>query len=206
MTLKNAVEIRLRKIDKGTPFTIKHFSELGTRTSVQRILSKLCTEDKLVRVMRGFYVRPRILAYAKNAIFTTSAESLAKAWAEDRDYQLVEQGIESAYRLRFQTQMPVKLIYWSDGPNKLIQIGHSTVKIIHVSSFKLQWAKEPIGRVYRALLVTNPEYISEIKLRKALSICFQSIASKENGIKALLNDLRIKNWHSPLRQQLEYNT
>lgn len=204
MSLINAVENKISGIEKGIPFTVNYFSELANRSSIQRILSRLHSVGKIVRVMRGFYVRPKTLTYTQNAVFTTSVELLAKAWAKEKGYKLAESGMESAYRLHFQTQAPVKIIYWSDGPNKLIQIGYSTAQIKHVSNFNLQWAEEPLGRIFRAFIETPPNSITNAQLKKALSSCFQSTDDKFLGIKALLNEPKLKTWHPLLLQQFKH--
>ncbi len=202
-TLINAVEVRLSEIDEGIPFTINRLSDLGTRSSIQSILQKLCDRGIIMRVMRGFYTRPKILAFAKNEVSTTSVDLLARAWADDRKYLLVDSGMQSAYRLRFQSQAPMKIIYWTNGPTKVIRIGYSTANIQHVSDFKLQWANETLGGIFRAFLVVSPGAISNKKLKLIFSNCFQSTTETKQAIKSLLCEPRLKNWHPLLNQQLQ---
>ena len=52
---------------------------------------------------------------------TASAEQVAKKWAQQNGYKLVRQGVDSAYRLGFQTQAPIKTVFWTNGVSGRLQ-------------------------------------------------------------------------------------
>ncbi|TQV87661.1 DUF6088 family protein [Aliikangiella coralliicola] len=199
-TLTRTVLNRLSNIAKSTPFTVRKFTDLGSSSSVHRILSRLCNEGKIIRVMRGFYVLPSEIDSLPNVKFSASVESLARAWALDRGYKLVATGIEEAYRLRLQTQAPVKSIYWTNGPSRTISIENATAIIRHVSDSKLRWSDEPLGNLFRAMLVLDPKYVKRHHFKRALDICLKSEEQKITGLNKLSKVRELKHWQHLIQQ------
>lgn len=202
MSVAMKVASRVNRMKRGIPFSITGFYSLGNCTSVQKSISRLAQEGIVVRVTKGFYVRPKPLASMPSIKTTASAEQVAKAWAKEHGYKLVSQGQEAAYRLGLQTQTPMKAVYWSNGPTREFRIGNQVVEVRHVSSQKLRWEKAPEGALLRALLVTPPESVSIPDLKKAcqrLSLTPEETREVANKLSTtpLLNA-----WQSKL-QQLE---
>src|SRR5690606_23930529 len=108
MSVAMKVSSRVNRMKRGVPFPITGFYSLGSRTSVQKAMSRLAQQGGVQRVSKGFYVRPAPLPSMPSLKTTTSAEQVARAWAKEHGYKLVSQGQEAAYRLGFQTQAPMK--------------------------------------------------------------------------------------------------
>ena len=168
MSVSMMVLTRLHRMKRGEPFPITGFYALGTRTSVQKAISRLTQEGKVVRLRKGFYVRPKPLASLPSIKTTASAEQMAKAWAKRYGYKLVSQGQEAAYHLGFQTQAPMKKVFWSNGASTNFKIGNQVVEVRHVSNKKLLWKAKPEGIMLRAMLVTPPEAVDSSSLKKAI--------------------------------------
>ena len=118
MSSAEKVSARIQRMKRGVPFAISGFYSLGSRASVEKAMSRLAKAGVVSRVSKGFYVRPKPLKSIPSISVTTSAKQVAQAWAKEHGYKLVSQGEESAYRLGFQTQAPVKTILWSNGPTR----------------------------------------------------------------------------------------
>jgi len=185
MSSAQKVSARIQRIKRGSPFSISGFYQLGSRTSVEKAMSRLAKKGVISRVSKGFYVRPKPLKSIPSINVTTSAKQVARAWAKKNEYKLVSQGEESAYRLGFQTQAPVKEIFWSNGPSRRFIIGKEVVEVRHTSKEKLRWAKLPTGELYRSFFAVSPEFIGIPQMREALKRL--SISKKE--YKSLLHKL-----------------
>ena len=61
MSVSTLVANRVSRMKRGTPFSIEGFYSLGTTTSVQKAMSRLAKEEKIVRVAKGIYSRPKPL-------------------------------------------------------------------------------------------------------------------------------------------------
>ena len=115
MSVAIKVSSRVDRMRRGVPFSITGFYSLGSKVAVQKAMSRLVQEGVLERVAKGFYVRPKPLPSMPSIKTTASADQVAKVWAKEHGYKLVTQGQESAYRLGFQTQAPMKKVYWTNG-------------------------------------------------------------------------------------------
>ena len=56
MSVSTLVANRVSRMKRGTPFSIEGFYSLGTTTSVQKAMSRLAKEEKIVRVAKGIYL------------------------------------------------------------------------------------------------------------------------------------------------------
>lgn len=202
MSVAMKVVSRVNHMKRGTPFSITGFYALGSRTSVQKAISRLAQEGVIERVSKGFYVRPKPLPSMPSIKTTASAEQVAKAWAKEHGYKLVSQGQEAAYRLGFQTQAPMKKVFWSNGPSREFRIGNQVVEVRHITNQKLRWVNAPEGALLRGLLVTPPESIEVSELKKAVERLSLTPSETKAAIKKLTSLPQLNAWQSKL-QQLE---
>ncbi|QEY17817.1 hypothetical protein D0C16_18560 [Cellvibrio sp. KY-GH-1] len=205
MSVAQKVLARLNRMQRGVPFPIGSFYELGSETSVQKAFSRLVKEGVVARVSKGFYARPKPLPSLPSIKTTASANEVARAWAKKHGYKLVSQGLESAYRLGFQTQAPMKAVYWSNGPSREFKIGNQIVEVRHIAERKLRWENKPEGALLRGLLVTPPQSVEVSDLKRAVQRLSLS-ASEVKMITRKLSSLpQLSEWKSKL-QQLEQAT
>lgn len=205
MSVSMKVSARINRMKRGAPFPITGFYTLGSRTSVQKAISRLAQEGMIERVSKGFYVRPKPLPSMPSIKTTASAEQVARAWAKENNYKLASQGQEAAYRLGLQTQAPMKTVFWSSGPSREFKVGNQVVEIRHTSSKKLRWEKEPEGVLLRGLLVTPPEAVEISGLKKALQRLSLTPTETRTVIRKLISFPLLESWQSKL-QQLELVT
>lgn len=200
MSVAMKVSSRVNHMKRGVPFSITGFYPLGSRTSVQKAMSRLAQEGVVERVSKGFYVRPKPLPSMPSIKTTASAEQVAKVWAKEHGYKLVSQGQEAAYRLGFQTQAPMKTVYWSSGPSREFRVGNQVVEVRHISRQKLRWEKTPEGTLLRGLLVTPPQSVEISGLKKAI----QRLSLSPMETKSVLHKLRslplLNAWQGKLEQ------
>jgi hypothetical protein len=200
MSVSMNVLLRVNRMKRGMPFSISGFYSLGSHTSVQKALSRLASEGVVDRVAKGFYARPKPLPSIPSIKISASAEQVAKSWAKENNYKLVSQGEEAAYRLGFQTQAPMKSIYWTNGPSRQFKIGNEVVEVRHITEKKLRWGKEPEGQLLRSLLVTPPESVDVSDFKKA----FKRLSLSSVEIKRVLHKLhslpQLSAWQAKLSQ------
>jgi Family of unknown function (DUF6088) len=185
---------------RGTPFPISGFYTLGSHTSVQKAMSRLAIEGVIERVAKGIYVRPKSLASIPSIKVTASAEQVAKTWAKNQGYTLVPQGLEAAYRLVFQTQAPMKVIFWSNGPSRQFRIGNETIEVRHTTKQKLRWANRPEGELLRSLVVTPPESVGLPNLFNAFRRLSLSNRETIEVVRKLSSTHSLSAWQQKLQQ------
>jgi hypothetical protein len=202
MSVSMKVASRINRMKRGRPFSITGFYTLGSRTSVQKAISRLAQEGVVERVSKGYYARPKPLPSMPSITTTASAEQVAKVWAKEHGYKLASQGQEAAYRLGLQTQAPMKTVFWSTGPSREFKVGNQVVEVRHTSSQKLRWEKTPEGALLRGLLVTPPEAVEISGLKKAIQRLSLTPAEARTAIRRLTALPLLASWKSKL-QQLE---
>lgn len=200
MSVAMKVTYRVERMKRGSPFSIAGFYTLGSRTSVQKALSRLAKEGVVERVSKGFYVRPKPLPSMPSIKVGASAEQVARAWAKSYGYKMVRQGQEAAYRLGFQTQAPMKVIFWTNGPSREFKIGNEVVEVRHISHHKLRWEGEPEGELLRGMLATRPASVDVSHLKKA----FERLSLKPFEVNEIVRKLsmlpQLSAWQAKLQQ------
>lgn len=200
MSTSQKVAYRIRRMNKGVPFSINRLRDLGTHAAVQKALSRLEKQGVIERVYKGIYSRPERLMTAPTVSVTASPKDVAREWAKTRGYTLVEQGHEASYRLGFQTQMPVRTIYWSNGPTRRFSVGNASVEVRHVADSKLRWKERPEGQLLRALLVLSPESVGATEFKRAISRLNLSESEARKVVKRLKSSSLRKSWKSKLEE------
>lgn len=200
MSVAAQVEARIARMRKGIPFSIEGFYELGTETTVQKAFSRLAKSGEIVRVSKGFYVRPRSIESLPGARIMPSPEDVAKVWARTHGYKLAEQGFEAAYRLGLQTQAPARTVYWTNGPSREFKVGNSIVEVKHVAASKLKWLNQPEGLILRGLLVMEPEQLKPEQFRKAFKRLSLNRIERERVLENLKHSTLSSQWRQKLTQ------
>jgi hypothetical protein len=198
MSTAQKVLARLNRMQRGVPFPVDSFYELGSKTSVQKALSRLTQEGILTRMAKGFYVRPKPLPSIPSIKTTAGANQVAKAWAKKYGYKLVTQGLESAYRLGLQTQAPIKSVYWSNGPSREFKVGREVVEVRHKPARQLRWEERPEGVLLRGLTVTPPEAVELPTLTTAFKRLSLSGAEAKSVIQKLRESPLPQSWQTKL--------
>ncbi|KGJ90461.1 hypothetical protein ND16A_1857 [Thalassotalea sp. ND16A] len=200
MSVAVLVSNRLFRMKRGVPFSIERFYSLGTTTSVQKAMSRLAKEGKVVRVAKGIYSRPKPLASIPSIKITAKAEDIAKTWARTHHYKLVPQGLEAAYRLGMQTQAPVKAVYWTTGPSREFKVGNEVVQVKHTTATKLRWENKPEGTLFRGLLSLSAEYTPVSTLKVAIKRLNLNEKEAIYVVNKLSHSPMLKMWQSKLNQ------
>ncbi len=200
MYVSERISSKVNHMKRGLAFPISDFYKLGTRASVQKTMSRLAKKGVIQRVSKGFYVRPKPLASLPSVTTTTTVSQLAHAWSKEHGYKLVPQGLEEAYRLGFQSQAPVKAVFWSNGPVQQFKIGHEIADVRHVTEKKLRWPNKPEGQFLRAFSVMPSESVSASSFVMAIKRLGLSTDEASHVIKKLKTTALPIAWQNKLNE------
>lgn len=143
-TVANKVLKRFRRIP-GEILSSTDFNTFGSRAAVSQALSRLTRQGTLKRVSRGLYELPRepgLLSIPR----TQSPDTLVRAWARKNGLRVVPSDAHAANLLGLSTQVPAKIVYYSNGPTRKIKAGPYSVKLLHRGP-KTMDIKSQISRV-----------------------------------------------------------
>jgi hypothetical protein len=122
--------IRTLKATPGTAMSIASLLDLGPRQRVEKSLSRLVQEGTIKRIGRGLYEWPRASTIVPGPA-QHSPDELVRAWARKNGLRVVPSGAYAANVLGLSTQVPAKLVYYTNGRTKTINLGPYTVRLLN---------------------------------------------------------------------------
>lgn len=139
---------------EGSMIVAKDFLHLGSSASINNTLSRLAQDGRLLRVSRGAYVR---LHQGRFGVRPPSTESVLQSIEARRGETIVAHGAAEANALRLTTQVPIREVFFTSGPSRILHLGSRCVELKHASRWQLLLGTRPAGQVIRALAWLGPE-------------------------------------------------
>ena len=150
------------------PNTLLH---LGNRAAVDQALSRLARSGRLNRICQGVYVCPVETRFGPRPPAVEKAiASLSALWGET----IVPCGGAAANALGLTTQVPVRSVYLTSGPNRELKLGELTVELRHSPRWQLVAPHRSAGAAVRALAWLGPQEVAE-----SLGIIRQKLSAGE---------------------------
>ncbi len=147
--IEQKVFAKMKKATLGTLFFSEQFSELGEQAAIRKALQRLKENEKIVRVAQGIYVIPKESKLVGKLI--PGAEEVIAAIAKKDRLRIVPTGIQAQHLLGLSTQVPMKLVYLTDGAPRTINIGKQTIELKKTTPKNLIAKGEISGLVIQAL-------------------------------------------------------
>lgn len=112
------------------PVPTRDFLDLGNRAAVDQSLSRLARTGKIRRIQRGLYDLPKMSTLLDQPL-TPSPDELLRAWAKNNGLKVVPSGAHAANILGLSTQVPAKIVYYTNGRTQTLKLGPYTVKLLN---------------------------------------------------------------------------
>ncbi len=144
---------------RGYVFTPKNFSALGDSRVIGMTLTRLCRKGTIRRLARGLYDYPR--KHPKLGILSPSVDAVAKALQGRDATRLQPSGAYAANLLGISTQVPMKIVFLTDGPSKHVQLGKQEIILKHTTPRNTAAAGRISGLVIQALRHIGRKHIDE---------------------------------------------
>jgi hypothetical protein len=127
--MKENIEIQIlakvKKAKRGSLFFSENFMAIGQADAIRKALERLVKSGELSRVAIGIYVRPELDPIIGPV--SPSIDAIAKAIAKRDKARIVPTGDYALNRLGLTTQIPMKVVYITDGAARKIQIGKQSI-------------------------------------------------------------------------------
>lgn len=173
----------IKSSSKGSILFVDDFLDYGNSESVKKALLRLKEKKVLVKLAHGVYLYPKI--DKELGILFPSTEAIAKAIARRDKARIVPTGVQALNKLGLSTQVPMKMVYLSDGAARTIIVGKRTI-IFKNTSPKNLLTKGKISRlVIQALKTIGRNNVDENTKEKIQSILKKE--TKEN----IINDAKL---------------
>jgi hypothetical protein len=139
-------------------FSPKDFLDLASRNALDKAFSRLAADGKIRRIGRGLYDIPRYSDLLK-MVLSPPSDQIAKAIARKHGWRIHPTGAYAANMLNLSTQVPMKIVYQSDGPTKSMEFGNRTLYFKRTAPKDMP-ANELSGMVINALKYLGKENVT----------------------------------------------
>lgn len=197
-SIENKVLEYLKHRQKGKIYFTNDFATLGTSESIRKSLSNLVKKDILIRLTQGIYLYPKI--DKELGVLYPSVDDVCRAIAKRDKARIEPTGIFALHSLGLSTQIPVNVVYLTDGIPRKIKYGNRTIKFKKTAPKNLAMKGKVSSLVIAALKQIGKENVSqevELQLTKVL---------KKESVENVRHDAKLApEWISKLIFQLLNN-
>jgi len=178
---EDKIEARIRKRGGGRVVFAGDFTDIATQDTVNKSLFRLAKEGVLIRCASGIYFFP------KKDKLPPDIDSIAKAIAKRDKARIVPTGAYALNALGLSTQVPMNVVYLTDGAARKISVGDGRgITLKHTAPKNLAYTSDLMMLVVSAMKEIGEGQLTEIESGKIASLLKQ-YEVKEN----ILRDIRL---------------
>ncbi|WP_445737044.1 DUF6088 family protein [Mariniflexile sp.] len=181
--VENKIAKALKSFKKGSILFVDDFLDYGNTESVKKALLRLKQKEILVRLAHGIYLYPKI--DKELGVLFPSTEDIAKAIARRDKARIVPTGIHALNKLGLSTQVPMKVVYLTDGAARSVKVGKRIISFKKTSPKNLLAQGEISSLVIQALKTIGRKKLDNEKLKKIYEI----LTNEKN--ENILNDAKL---------------
>lgn len=180
-TSQRQIADRIRRFSPGHAFVAKDFLDIATRGSIDVALSGMLRSGKIRRIRRGLYDVPKFNPALGGAL-SPDMDQAARALARRHRWTIVPEGAWAANLLGLSTQVPARIAYLSNGPNRRITLGRRTLLFKHARPHVLGSQTGLPALVVQALRYIGEQRVDRRLIRRLRSLL--SDAEKRRLVRA----------------------
>lgn len=166
-TIENKILLSIQKCGRGTYAFTKDFLRFGDAKSISKALERLTNDNIFIRIGRGIYYYPKIDKQLGLGVLLPTIDETANAIAKRDKARIVPTGEYAVNRLGFSTQIPMNVVYLTDGNNrKIVLSSGATIQFKHTSTKNLAYKSKLAMLICFAYKSLGQEFITEeIKIK-----------------------------------------
>jgi len=143
----------------GWVFTPSHFEDMCGRSTVSTNLQRLREAGQIRQLARGLYDYPK--THPELGVLSAPADAIAKALAGREAIRLQPSGAYAANMLGLSTQVPMKIVYLTDGASRTVQVGNRQIILKRTTPRNMATAGRISGLVIQALRYLGKEHVDD---------------------------------------------
>jgi hypothetical protein len=168
-SIDSQILARVEAAGIGAVFTPRQFLDLGSREAVDQALSRHARAGTLRKVARGLYDLPH--KHPRLGDLAASTDAIAAALKGRDAIRLQPTGAYAANILGLSDQVPMRIVFLTDGPSRRVTVGNREIMLRHTTPRNMATAGRASGLVIQALRWLRKENVDEkivAKLRRNL--------------------------------------
>ncbi len=159
-SLNKKVISRIYGRGRGWAFSPSDFVEDFSRDQIENALSRLSRDGVIRRVCRGIYDYPKFSELLQQDL-SPDFDQVAQAFARKFNWRIQPSGDAALNLLGLSTQVPGRLVYLSDGPNRQYDIGNHTLEFKKSALKDVGFKYHESGLIVQALKALGQERVNE---------------------------------------------
>ena len=170
-SIDDKVIAKIKKAKRGSLFFTEDFLIYGSAKAVAKVLERLEEKNDLTRVARGIYAR--LETHPMIGILTPSTENIAKAIAKRDKARIMPTGILALNALGLSTQVPMNVVYLTDGAARKIDLGKRKILFKKTAPKNLAAIGKISSLAIQALKVIGKDNMKETEKQIILKHLYQ---------------------------------
>ena len=172
-SIKKNILQRIESGKEGQIYFAEDFMDIANNEQVRLALSRLTKEAALIRLGHGIYIYPK--TDPELGIMRPSLETIAQAIAKRDKIVIKPTGAYALNRIGLSTQVPMKVVYLTNGDSRTIKIGKGTIQFRKTSPKKMAYQGE-----ISPLIIQSLEEIGKEELTPAITKHIRELLNKED--------------------------
>jgi len=167
----NEIENRIKYGRRGKIYFAADFSSLGQPKSVNKVMERLTESGLLIRLARGIYLYPKMDTRLGLGVLYPTVDTIAREIAKRDKARIVPTGVYALNVIGLSTQIPMNVVYLTDGAARKIKIGNGQGIVFKRTVAKqLSYKNETIMLVVAALKEIGKDNVTEEQLAMIKSL------------------------------------
>lgn len=183
LIIEDKVFKKLSNYKRGKIVFSESFAQIGNLESINKALSRLTQKGLLVRLAQGIYLYPK--QDKELGVLYPSVEEIAEAIVKRDKARIIPTGVQALNKLGLSTQVPMNVVFLTDGAPRIIKIGKRTIKFKKTTPKNFACKSEVCGLVIQALREIGSENFTSEQLEKIKQVL------KNEKTELLAHDARI---------------
>ncbi len=157
--LSDKILSRIYGKKRGWVFTPVHFRDLGNDPGIRKALQSLNERGVISRLQRGLYLYPD--SHPRLGQLSPTPEQIAQALAGRDDLRIQPAGAYAANLLGLSEQVPAKVVFLTDGPNRKLKVGNQEIILRRTTPKNMAAAGRASGLVIQALRYLGERHVDD---------------------------------------------
>ncbi|WP_302063413.1 DUF6088 family protein [uncultured Duncaniella sp.] len=166
-SIENKIYDSIKRRKNGSIFFASDFACVGNGQAVNKALERLTNTQKILRLSKGIYCKPRIDTELGLGVIYPTLEEIAEAIAKRDRSRIMPTGDYALNRLGLSTQVPMNAVYYTDGTPRKIQIYNGRgIRFLRVAPKRFAFKSKLAAMLTFALLEVGRGNLSEEQERR----------------------------------------
>ena len=163
-SVQNKIENKIKSMKRGSIVFPSTFEDIGNVEIVKKSLLRLENKKFLIRLAHGIYLYPKQDKLLGD--LHPSIEEIANAIAERDKARIIPTGITALNKLGLSTQIPMNIVFLTDGAPRSIVVGKRIIKFKKTTPKNLATKGEITSLIIQALKEIGKDNVTNEQLEK----------------------------------------